>query len=204
MLHGAGIFTYITGPCLGFYVAKYSSTMVRIWDIVPPPIKNSRVWAISLSIAAVQGDFGGTPSLFFPCPATCGGVHPISSLLTGVYIYIIITIIIITIMMIMIIIIVMIIMIIIIIYNNNNNIYICMYMCVFVCIYLYIYIYIYIYKYLVTPSITGGSLVTLPNSLGWTNPVTIHGFREWTSMQLLHLMRFLSVWNHQEKRPKSW
>ena len=31
--HGAGIFTYITGPYFfGSFVGKYSSTMVRIWD----------------------------------------------------------------------------------------------------------------------------------------------------------------------------
>ena len=33
MLHGAGIFTYMTGPCFAVNVGKYSSTMGCIWGM---------------------------------------------------------------------------------------------------------------------------------------------------------------------------
>ena len=46
ILRGAGIFTYITGWFFrGFYVGKYSSTMVRIWDRLPRRIRHQMCWS---------------------------------------------------------------------------------------------------------------------------------------------------------------
>ena len=40
MFHGAGIFTYKTGPFWGFYVVKYSSTIEHLGNVVTLMCKN--------------------------------------------------------------------------------------------------------------------------------------------------------------------